>query len=132
MGSEMCIRDRGKEKRFKNALENLRKQHLWGGVSDEKYQTEKKGLERRLNQAAPPTQPHRLPNLERAAQPLEELPGLWQHRGVTDEQREALVHEMFHRITIDGKAFASIEPPYTSAPRVRSQFCRQQAIDFAF
>ena len=46
--------DPGKEKRYKTALENLRKQHLWGDVSDEKYQIEKEGLERQLKLAAPP------------------------------------------------------------------------------
>ena len=35
---------------------------------------------------------------------------LWSHDGVTDEQREALLREVFNRITIDGKQFMSIEP----------------------
>ena len=102
--------DPGKEKRYNTALENLRKQHLWGDVSDEKYQIEKKVLERQLKLAAPHSRPTQLPNLDRAAELLEELPALWLHEGVTDEQREALLQEVFHRITIDGKDFASIEP----------------------
>ena len=87
--------DPGKEKRYKTALENLRKQHLWGDVSDEKYQIEKAGLERQLKLAAPPSRPPQLPNLERAAELLEELPPLWLHEGVTDEQREAILQEVF-------------------------------------
>ena len=71
---------------------------------------EKKGLERQIKLAAPPSRPPQLPNLERAAELLEELPTLWLHEGVTDEQREALLQEVFHGITIDGKEFASIEP----------------------
>ena len=51
-----------------------------------------------------------LPNLERAARLLEDLPALWLHPGVTHEQREALVRDLFHPITIDGKEFVSIEP----------------------
>ena len=54
--------------------------------------------------------PPQLPDLERAATLLADLPALWLHQGVTHEQREALVREIFQRITIDGKEFVSIEP----------------------
>ena len=100
----------GKELPFKNALERLRKQHLWGDLTDEKYQMEKKSLERQLKLVARPARSPQLPNLERAAQLLEDLPSLWRHDGVTDQQREALVQEVFHRITIDGKEFSGIQP----------------------
>ena len=118
--------DPGKEKRYKTALENLRKQHLWGDVSDEKYQIEKAGLERQLKLAAPPSRPPQLPNLERAAELLEELPPLWLHEGVTNEQREALLQEVFHRITIDGKEFASIEPNPAYVPPFATMLTDQQ------
>ena len=65
---------------------------------------------------AVPTQPTELPNLERSAKLLEDLPVLWSHPGVTHEQREELVREVFHRITIDGKEFMSIEPKAPYAP----------------
>ena len=45
-----------------------------------------------------------------AAQFREDLPSLWMHPGVSHEQREALVQEVFRKITIDGKEFVSIEP----------------------
>jgi len=102
--------DPGKELRFKNALEQLRKQHLWGDLTDEKYQIEKKSLERQFKVVARPALSPQLPNLERAAQLLENLPSLWRHHGVTDQERETLVQEVFHRITIDGKEFSGIEP----------------------
>ena len=63
-----------------------------------------------------PTQTTELPNLERSAKLLEDLPVLWSHPGVTHEQREELVREVFHRITIDGKEFMSIEPKAPYAP----------------
>ena len=63
-----------------------------------------------------PTQPTELPNLERSAKLLGDLPVLWSHPGVTHEQREELVREVFHRITIDGKEFMSIEPKAPYAP----------------
>ncbi len=118
--------DPGKEKRYNTALENLRKQHLWGDVSDEKYQIEKKVLERQLKLAALPSRPTQLPNLDRAAEPLEDLPALWLHEGVTDEQREALLPEVFHRITIDGKDLASIQPNPAYVPLFATMLTHQQ------
>ena len=70
----------------------------------------------REGRGAIPTQPTELPNLERSAKLLEDLPVLWSHPGVTHEQREELVREVFHRITIDGKEFMSIEPNAPYAP----------------
>ena len=55
-------------------------------------------------------------NLERSAQLLQDMQVLWSHPGVTDEQREALVQEVFHRITIAGKELLSIEPKASYAP----------------
>ena len=60
--------------------------------------------------------PTHLPNLERAANFLEDLPALWLHPGVTHEDREALVRQVFRRITIDGKEFVDIEPKPEYAP----------------
>jgi len=60
--------------------------------------------------------PRQLPNLERAAEFLQNLPGLWLHPGVTHEEREALVRQVFRRITIDGKEFVDIEPKPEYAP----------------
>ena len=54
--------------------------------------------------------PRQLPNLERAAEFLQDLPSLWLHAEVTHEEREALVRQVFQRITIDGKDFVDIEP----------------------
>ena len=63
-----------------------------------------------------PTPPTELPNLERSAKLLGDLPVLWSHPGVTHEQKEGLVREVFHRITIRGKEFISIEPKAPYAP----------------
>ena len=60
--------------------------------------------------------PRQLPNLERAAEFLQDLPRLWLHPGVTHEEREALVKQVFQRITIDGKDFVDIEPKPEYAP----------------
>ena len=102
--------DRGQQDRLGRAIESLRKQHLRGDISDENYRRERGALERQLKLLARPAQITELPNLERAARLLEDLPSLWQHPGVTHEQREALVQEIFRNITIDGKDFVTIEP----------------------
>ena len=108
--------DTGQVERLEHALERLRKQHLWGDLSDKEYRREREGLERRLKLVATPVQSHQLPNLETAAGLLRDLLALWLHPGVTDGQRETLVREVFRRITIDGKDFVSIEPKAEYVP----------------
>ena len=102
--------------RLQRALENLRKQHKWGAISDEEYRTDRNVLVRQLKLLDAAVKPRQLPNLERAAEFLQNLPGLWLHPGVTHEDREALVKQVFQRITIDGKDFVDIEPKPEYAP----------------
>ena len=73
-------------------------------------------MERQIKLLKKPTQTPELPNLEWAARLREDLPRLWVHPGVTYEQREALVQELFRGITIDGKEFVSIEPNPSYVP----------------
>ena len=110
--------DRFKEQRnkFQRALENLRKQHLWGDISDDEYRRNRTALERQLRAISPPPEPVNLPNMERAAQMLNDLPVLWSHEGVNDAQREELIQEVFESITIDGKALFAIEPKSQYVP----------------
>ena len=108
--------DQNQHERLDRALQNLRKQHLWGDLSDETYRRERETLNRQLKLTNGPDQPTQLPNLERSARLLEDLQTLWHHPGVTHEQREKLVREVFHRITIDGKDIVSIEPKTAYAP----------------
>jgi len=98
------------------ALQNLRKQHLWGDISDEDYRQERMLLERKLKIATPNPSPTHLPNLERVAQLLNELPALWSHPGVTNRQREALSQEVFNVVTIEGKSLVALEPKPAYAP----------------
>ena len=102
--------DTDQVERLEHALERLRKQHLWGDLTDKEYRREREGLERRLKLVATPVQSHQLPNLERAAGLLHDLPALWLHPGVTDAQRVILVRVVFRPITISGKDFVSIYP----------------------
>ena len=108
--------DQGQQNQLAKAIENLRKQHLWGDLSDDEYRRDREALDRQLKLVVRPSQPPQMPNLERAAQLIEDLPALWLHPGVTHEQREALVQEVFRNITIDGKEFVSIEPHLAYVP----------------
>ena len=108
--------DNGQQDRLERALDNLRKQHKWGDLSDLEYRRERDLLMRQLKLVERPQVLPELPNLERAATLLEDLPTLWMHSGVTHEQRESLVREVFRRITIDGKEFVNIEPQAAYVP----------------
>ena len=108
--------DRGQGERLRRALENLRKQHQWGNIYGDEYRTERSVLVRQLKLLDDAVKPRQLPNLERAAEFLQDLPSLWLHPGVTHEEREALVWQVFLRITIDGKDLVDIEPKPEYAP----------------
>ena len=102
--------------RLHKALENLRKQHLWGDISDIDYRRDRAELERQIKVITPDTTPTEMPNLERAAQLLKELPTLWQHEGVDNKQREALIQEVFNKISLDGKSLVAVEPKPAYSP----------------
>ena len=82
-------------KRIQSAIANLRKQHLWSAIDDDGFKEEFQALERQRKSLAPMPQPHVMPNMERAAELLQNLPALWQHPGTTPEQRRELVREVF-------------------------------------
>ncbi len=116
----------GQGERLRRALEELRKQHRWG-ISDDEYRRDREILMRQLRVHTTTGQPIHLPNLERSANFLEDLPALWLHPGVTHEEREALVRQVFRRITIDGKDFVDIEPEPEYAPLYATMVTAQKA-----
>ena len=101
---------------IQRALANLPKQHLWGDITDVDYRVERQALERRLKALTPARTPVDLPDLERAAGRLNDLPALWSHPGVDDRQREGLVRELLLRVTVAGDRFIGIEPQDTYKP----------------
>jgi len=102
--------------RIQKALENLRKQHMWGDLTDKDYRQERVALERQMKFVSPPPQTRHIPNIERAAEILKNMPIMWSHSGVNDEQRESFIQEIFTQITIDGKRITAIEPKSNYAP----------------
>ncbi len=71
-------------------------------------------LERQIKLVTSSARPFVMPNLEKAADFLRDLPALWSHPGITHQQRESLVKEVFSGITIEGRSLVSVEPkpPY--------------------
>ena len=69
-------------KRVDGALANLSKQHLWDAIGDEDFKSEWQALHRQRQSLEPRRPSNDLPNLDRAAQLLRDLPALWQHHGV--------------------------------------------------
>ena len=119
-----------KRARIEKALENLRKQHKWGDINDDQYRLERQVLERQLKAQSRPDLPINMPNLERAAELLEELSSIWSHPGVTDSQREAFVKEVFTSITIGGDKLMSIEPRPEYSPLFASIVKRYNDVEY--
>ena len=98
------------------ALANLRKQHLWGAISDDTFKEEFRELEhQRRAWTTPPPQTRTL-DLDKAADLLKQLPALWQHPGVTLEQRRELVREVFEEIRIREGALVAVKPRPSYTP----------------
>ncbi len=114
--------------RIEGALANLRKQHLWGAVSEEEFQAEFQNLKRQrsaleLRPSSPTT-----PDLERAAQLLRDLPALWQHPGVTPEQRRDMVREVFQVIRLQEGELSAVQPLLQYAPLFAYSLWRQHQV----
>ncbi len=97
-------------------MANLRKQHLWGVITDEEFRTEHASLERQKRALEGAGAPLMTPNLDRAAQLLSALPALWQHPGVTPEQRRELAREVFEEVRLrEGRlAAVKLRPEYAT------------------
>lgn len=103
-------------KRVENAMANLRKQHLWGAITDEEFRREYVSLERQKKGIEAARAPLMTPNLDRAAQLLSNLPALWQHPGVTPEQRRELAREVFEEVRLRDGKLAAVKPRPEYAP----------------
>ncbi|MDO8637834.1 MAG: hypothetical protein Q7R34_16640 [Dehalococcoidia bacterium] len=97
-------------KRVENAMANLRKQHLWGVITDEEFRREYVSLERQKKGIEAARAPLMTPNLDRVAQLLSNMPALWQHPGVTPEQRRELAREVFEEVRLRDGKLAAVKP----------------------
>ena len=95
-------------KRIDAALVNLRKQHLWNFLDDQDFKGEYNSLQRQ--RLAPKPIVHSTPNLDRAAELLKDLPALWEHPRVTQEQRRELAREVFDEIRLREGHVVAVKP----------------------
>ena len=115
-------------KRVDTALANLRKQHLWGAISDDTFKEEFRELEHQRRAWTTPPPQTRTPDLVRAAVLLKDLPALWRHPGVTLEQRRELVREVFEEIRIREGALAAVKPRPSYTPLFGYTLWRGQVV----
>lgn len=104
------------KRRIERAISNLRTQHLWGAIRDERFKTEYQVLRRQLRTLTPPATPKMMPNLDRAAALLRDLPALWQHPGVSAEQRRDMAREVFQDIRLREGRLVAVTPNPNYAP----------------
>jgi len=69
-----------------------------------------------------------IPDLERAAQLLRDLPALRQHNAVTPEQRRELVREVFHEIRLREGQLSAVEPSPQYAPLFAYSLWREHQV----
>ena len=103
-------------KRIEGALANLKKQHLWGAIGDDEFKTEHRGFQRQIRNMEASAPPPITPNLDRAAQLLQDLPALWRHPGVTPEQRRELAREVFLEIRLREGRLVAVKPKPSYQP----------------
>jgi len=103
-------------RRIDVALANLRKQHLWGAVTDQEFKDGFRDLQRQRRSLAPRPAARTVPNMEQAAKMLQDLPALWQHPGVTADQRRELARVVFEEIRLRDGCLTAIRPQPQYAP----------------
>ena len=109
--------------RVEVAMANLRKQHLWGSISDEEFKHDFESLERQRKMLQAKQQLLHTPNLDRAATLLNDLAALWEHPGVSDGQRRELVREVFEEVRLHGREITAVTPKPTYAPLFAYSLC---------
>ena len=96
--------------RLDAAMENIRKQHKWGDLTDGEYRSERQQLEKQKQAAIRPERDTQVLDLDRAAELLNDLPSLWSNPGVNDNQREEFIKEVFEDVQIDSGKIVAIKP----------------------
>jgi hypothetical protein len=103
-------------RRIDMALANLRKQHLWGAVTDQEFKDSFRDLQQQRRSLGPRQSPRNDPNLQQAAKMLQDLPTLWQHPGLTAEQRRDLARLVFDEIRLRDGCLTAVRPQPHYAP----------------
>ena len=81
-----------------------------GDIADAEYRAERRALERQMRGLTHEPPPTLLPDLDRAAKLLIDLPALWFHPCATERQPEDQARELLQRVAISGRRLVAIEP----------------------
>ena len=98
---------RSDEERLTRALGALRRQHLWGDISDEQYKRERDQIRAQLRRVEPAATSL---DLDRAEELLSDSRRLWTHPGVTGAQRRDLAHRVFNQVRVHGERIVAVRP----------------------
>ncbi len=85
-------------------------------IGDQEFKSEYQALERQRKGSEPKPVVRLTPNLDRAAELLQNLPALWEHPGVTQNQRRDLTREVFEEIRFREGKLVSVQPRPQYAP----------------
>ena len=91
-------------------MANLRKQHLWGVIGDAEFKAEHQALELQKRGLEPKSSMRSTPDLDRAAELMRDLPALWEHPGVTPDQRRDLTREVFDEVRLREGKLVAVKP----------------------
>ena len=97
-------------RRIDAAMANLRKQHVWNVLNDQEFRSQYQTLQRQRRALEPRSSERSTPNLDRAAELLRDLPALWEHPGVTQEQRRDFAREVFDEIRLREGKIVAVKP----------------------
>ncbi len=116
------------KRRVEAAITNLKKQHIWGAVLDEEFKSEYQALARQLKTLEPPVSAAVMPDMDKAAKLLMEMPALWQHPGVTSEQKRELTREVFEEIRLSEGKLVAVKPRPQYAQLFAYSFWRNHVV----
>ena len=116
-GSSDEVEADGETSRLEATRERLRKLYQWGDIEEAEYRRERERLGRQLLVLEAEREHAAVSNLEelgRAAELLQDLPRLWAHPGVTQDQRRDFANEAFESVRLDDAGIRAVEPrvPY--------------------
>ena len=106
--------DAARRRRVEVAIEQLRKQHQWGALTDQDFLTEHATLAQTLAELAPPTVP--APPSTEALKMADRIGSVW--RKVSDERRREFLFEWFSEIRIAADGALTMVPRSVYAPIV--------------
>lgn len=115
-------------RRIETAMANLKKQHMWGVVPDEEFKAEYRTLGRQLKLLQPVRSAVQTIDIDRAGQLLKDLPALWEHPGVTAEQRRDLAREVFEEVRISSGKLVAVRPKPDYVPIFAYHVWRQHVV----